>query len=32
MRLAPRRVAYGGAMFDRTEIDAVMVQLQVPTD
>jgi len=32
MRLAPRRVAYGVATFDQTESDAVMAQLQVPTD
>jgi len=25
-------VACGGAMFDQTEIDAVMAQLQDPTD
>ena len=30
MRLEPRRIAYGGAMFDQTEIDAVMAQRQDP--
>ena len=30
MRIEPRIVRYGGAMFDRDEIDAVMRQLQHP--
>ncbi len=30
MRIAPRTVAYGGAMFDQREIDAVMAQLKNP--
>ena len=30
MRIAPRSVAYGGAMFDQSEIDAVMKQLSNP--
>ena len=30
MRLEPRTVRYGGAMFDRDEIDAVMAQLSNP--
>ncbi len=30
MRIQPRTVRYGGAMFDQHEIDAVMRQLQIP--
>ncbi|MHA7836416.1 MAG: DegT/DnrJ/EryC1/StrS family aminotransferase [bacterium] len=30
MKIEPRIVRYGGAMFDQTEIDAVMAQLQDP--
>ena len=30
MRIQPRVVRYGGAMFDQTEIDAVMRQMQNP--
>jgi CDP-6-deoxy-D-xylo-4-hexulose-3-dehydrase len=30
MRLLPRSVRYGGAMFDRDEIDAVMAQMSRP--
>ncbi len=30
MRIEPRIVRYGGAMFDRDEIDLVMGQLQDP--
>ena len=30
MRIQPRVVRYGGAMFDQTEIDAVMRQMQDP--
>ena len=30
MRIQPRTVRYGGAMFDQTEINAVMAQMQDP--
>ena len=30
MRIAPRLVRYGGAMFDQEEIDAVMTQMSDP--
>lgn len=30
MRIEPRAIRYGGAMFDQNEIDAVMTQLQNP--